>query len=100
MSYSLSVTAPRTEVANQVDAEIVRYVEEQVVPGGHQPVDEVQAHLDAVAETVARLATAVGRDEDTIAVSISGHANPGHAPTEGYAEECVTISLSVVQQPS
>jgi hypothetical protein len=38
---------------------------------------------------------AVGDPEHNIfAVSLNGHANPGHVPAEGYANDMITISVS------
>jgi hypothetical protein len=30
----------------------------------------------------------------TVSATISGHANPGHAPTSGWANDCVTVYIS------
>jgi len=40
------------------------------------------------------LAKHVGRLDDEIVVSESGHANPGHAPRQGWANETITVSVS------
>lgn len=37
---------------------------------------------------------AIGGREKDYAVSLSGHANPGHAPTSGYANDCITVTVS------
>lgn len=98
MSYSLSIPAtPRADVADRLLAEAMRYMAEQVEPSEWQPTDEVRHHLVAAVAAVAPLATSIGRDEDSLLVTISGHANPDHAPTEGYSDECVTVSVSVAK---
>jgi hypothetical protein len=56
--------------------------------------------INAFAAVQAMVAN-VGRDEDHVAVSISGHANAGHAPSESYADETLSISVRVVRpQPA
>ena len=53
--------------------------------------------FDAVAAAVQSIidSGAVGKNKRFV-VNMSGHANPGHEPREGWANDCVTFSLSQV----
>jgi hypothetical protein len=53
----------------------------------------VTDHVDKIREAVEILASAVGRDVDGVAVHVNGHANPDHAPREGWADEMITVSI-------
>jgi hypothetical protein len=37
---------------------------------------------------------AIGAKAKVFSVSLSGHANPGHVPQEGWANDCITVSVS------
>lgn len=55
--------------------------------------------IDAALEAVALFAGTVGAGygpDRQLAGSISGHANPGHAATEGFGDEQVQVSLYVL----
>lgn len=41
-----------------------------------------------------------GSPDHRFNVSLSGHANPGHEPTEGWSNDAVTISISQATPPS
>jgi hypothetical protein len=55
---------------------------------------EQQAQLDAATEAARALAQVVGRPDDLVQVSLTGHANPSHAPRQGWADEMVTVTVS------
>lgn len=40
------------------------------------------------------LARAVGRPGDEVTVEFSGHANPGHGPREGSADEYIVVRVT------
>jgi hypothetical protein len=87
MSYGIIATAgPKDGVHDAVLAAVE-------AREGDPP--ETSAHLEAVIEAATRLASAVGRSEDTITVSVSGHSNPHRASAEGWAHEFVTVSVAV-----
>lgn len=53
-------------------------------------------HLAAAKEAAALLAAAIGQPGDKVTVSMSGHANPGHAnPFEGWGNEFIQINVSI-----
>ena len=37
---------------------------------------------------------AVGGEGKDFTVNISGHANPGHEPAAGWANDCITVSIT------
>lgn len=50
--------------------------------------------FEAAKEAVSILVSAIGRDNDQVTVSMSGHANPDHAPHEAFADETISITVS------
>jgi hypothetical protein len=96
VSYSLSVNAAKAEIREAVEKAVDDYMP-TVEATEWQPTDEVREHLAAAVNAVARLADAVGQVSDTLAVSINGHANPGHAPAEGWADELVSVAVHRVR---
>lgn len=61
------------------------------------PVKALMLHSYDVALTaVGSFCEATGRPGDTYSVSISGHSNPDHDDTSGWATDC--LNLSVVRQ--
>ena len=88
---SWSATPPTAAgIAKSDVASIV--VSPQTSPEGC--VTPFEEQRDAAFEAVAILAKVVGQDDDLIYVTMSGHANPDHAPAHGWADECITISVS------
>lgn len=59
---------------------------------------EQAEQLTAAREALAALVGAVGRPGDKVVVTLSGHANPGHAPRPGWANECITVQVTAVPQ--
>lgn len=90
MSFSLSI--PDTTVDELPDA-----IDQAAATLGL--TDETRESLEAAKAAALALAASgvVGRGRVT--GSLSGHANPGHVPTEGYANDCVTVSLSALGSP-
>lgn len=66
----------------------------------YPPTDEDPATLEAVhvargaAERLLRSGVIGDTNHHDFAISLSGHANPGHVKTPNYANDCVTISIS------
>jgi hypothetical protein len=89
MSYSFSATANRAGLHKALGDEVAK-----VEQTDQRVADERNDHLVAALVVVDRLAEAVGRPEDDIAVSVSGHANPDHAPAEGWADEAISITVA------
>lgn len=59
--------------------------------------DEVKAEQEqqftAAMNAARALLDVVGRPEDEVSVSLSGHANPDHGPRDGWANETITITV-------
>jgi hypothetical protein len=56
--------------------------------------DEQSDQFEAAVDAARALAKAVGRPEDEVYVTLSGHANPEHGPRPGWADEMITVSIS------
>lgn len=91
MSYSLSATAPRNEIRKALADEIAKIEQTDT-----RVFDERNDHLTAAMVVVDRLLEAVGRPEDQVTVSITGHANADHAPAPDWANEFLTITVNAV----
>lgn len=55
---------------------------------------ETRDQYEAAQLAAQLLAKAVGRPGDEVSVTLGGHANPDHAPRQGWANETVTVSVS------
>lgn len=92
MSFSLSVTAVHPDIESAVADAAARYD-----LSGNDAPDETRQVLDGVAKLAADAAEVAHiQPGDTVAISISGHANPGHAPREGWANNTVTVSVTTI----
>lgn len=63
--------------------------------------DEHQAfteHVDGIANAAEIVVSWMGHidGEPDVRVVVTGHANPGHLPREGYSDEHITISIGVL----
>jgi hypothetical protein len=70
--------------------------------GDLTPEVEEQVNLATqAAQKLVRSGAFGNPEERDFIVSLSGHANPGHAPAPGYANDCVTINVTqkVVEVP-
>lgn len=83
MSYSAS-----TSNISKDDIKTIS-VSPQTAPVGNRS----QLHIDLIKAVLPVLATVVGRPEDEISVSISGHANIDGSPVEGWADEFLTVTI-------
>jgi hypothetical protein len=55
-----------------------------------EPQEQFEAAKDAARVLVE--SGAVG--DRPVRINLNGHANPGHEPTEGYANDMITVSIS------
>ena len=99
MSYSASKSGLSKDDAV---AEVLGAIGDQIEtlsnpPDGMQ--DAMREHGDRISGALSGLLEVVGRDGDQVNVTVSGHANPGHAPTPGWADETVTITITQVPAP-
>lgn len=68
-----------------------------VSPDSDNPdqIEQVKAAKEAILALVKSSAVVNDVSQD-VAVSLTGHANPGHKPTTGYANDMITVTLSQV----
>lgn len=94
MSYSFSV--PKTTVADfeaAASAAKASYVDS--LAGNDQVLDQLASgQADEAIKAVSALVASGAVGTGTVLATINGHANPGHAPTPGWANDTVTISVS------
>lgn len=90
MSYEFGGEVPKSEV-NSVYFELDKPEE----PEGIGPFFE--DHLDAIRKAVDAIVPVVGSSKARISVLVKGHANPGHCPADGYDDESISITVSVVE---
>jgi hypothetical protein len=90
MSYGTDTTAPKTDAGDAIAAKIADYT----LSGPGEA--EAREHLAAAAEAGKILAAVIGTDDDELVVRVSGHANPQHKPTEGWADEFVQVIVARV----
>lgn len=103
MSYSFSVPAgPKADLGDRVVSTFEEYAATPQGTDGTRledldwwPTDEVRDHVKVAATAATELAGTIGGPDDQVGVSISGHANPGHAATEGYADESVHVAVFI-----
>lgn len=89
MSWSTSVPAtPYAEFAAAVDAAVIV----GVAPSPW--IDEQLAAAKAAVKAIVA-SSAVGDSTCSYSATMSGHANAEHEPTEGWANDCLTV---IVQQ--
>ncbi len=92
MSFNFTATTARADVEVEVGLAVGRYQ-----PGDYA-TDEVHEILGKVPAVAQAAADAIGQPSDVVLVSVSGHANPDHGKADGYSNEHLTVSVSVVNQ--
>ena len=68
-----------------------------VAAGVDDPSQEVAEQVKAASEAAVQIIQSgcVGQDDDCrLVVSASGHANPNHAPRDGWANDMITVRIS------
>lgn len=91
MSYSVNVHADSRGDLNHKLREAVN----AALDAQHYARDEAEDHLEEAFAAVARISKWVGRSQDAVDVSISGHANSEHEPNDEWADEHISISIRV-----
>lgn len=92
MSWSTWTTEP----VNAEDAVTVRPELSTVQFVNEEQKAATEDQIKAAHKAVAALLKAVGRKGDQYRVTISGHANPDHAPLESWADEMITVTVAQV----
>lgn len=96
MSWSFGFVSKGTltDYNQQSMAAVTAYVDGQAsLDNAVEPTTQEQ--IDAAVEAGRAIvkSKAVGPQEATFNVTLSGHANPDHAPREGFANDQVTVSV-------
>jgi hypothetical protein len=57
-------------------------------------------HLEGLGDVLPTLAQAVGGGPGaSVAVTVGGHANPGHTPREGWSDDFITVTVALTGAP-
>lgn len=97
MSWSLSVPASTaSEFDGNAREALTKYLE--TVTLDSDAIDQAEMVIAAAAALLA--SGVIGADDKHFSVSLSGHSNPGHAPKDGWSNDCCSISVSQVAAPS
>ena len=54
-------------------------------------------HVERLAAALPALVEVTGSDRAAVTVVVSGHANPGHGPREGWADEFVSVAVHAAE---
>lgn len=94
MSWSFAV--PATPVADfETAAATAKTAYVQGLQGSDYALDQVgSGQVDAAIAAAAAVVASGVVGTGTVTASFTGHANPGHAPVAGYANEVVAISIA------
>lgn len=88
MSWSVSGTVAKSRL--NVDLGEPSFADDEEV----RPAQDEQYYR--AMRAAEHLIEAVGRPDQKVAVTLSGHANPNHGEREGYSLEYVTVSVSIL----
>lgn len=89
MSYSITVpSTPKANVAGALATAVESWAD---------PTEEQSRHFEAAIKATALVAATVGAEDGELTVTLAGHTNPDHQPTEGYADEYMTIAIAVAR---
>lgn len=100
MSYGFSLTVPAGRHYDESNySKVLNAFEDySLALNFGDATDAVRDHIEMAAEAVDHIASVVGVAGETLAVSISGHANVGHAETPAWADEFVSVNVSVKRE--
>lgn len=99
MSWTIPFTGEADDLRGAVEAAHTESVTRLTADNGgtlpdwyHEPetTEQIQAAL-AAAEA---LSTAALQPTGYVTVTLAGHANPGHQPTQGWANDYVSVSVT------
>lgn len=93
MSWYLSGV---TDTADKIEASLTAAAEtyEAGLAGNDVQLDSAAMEAIAGAIKAAVAVVPVVAPDQEVTVTLSGHANPGHMPTAGWANDTVTITVS------
>lgn len=93
MSYSFGFTGPKSEILDLFDERAAAALE---TAGAGDPdaqaavAEQLEDHREALQIQLRH----VGLDDVSVSVNVSGHANPGHAPREGWANDASALQVT------
>lgn len=58
--------------------------------------DAFTEHVEGITHALEAMASWMGSEDQELRCVVTGHANPGHKPREGYSDEHITISIGVL----
>jgi hypothetical protein len=92
VSYSIGLTeVPKGDLPDVLDGKIQEHLNSTNHGEAEPQVREHFAHLrEVVLDTIEKLFPGYSH----LHVAVSGHANPGGAPAEGYANDVATVTVS------
>lgn len=59
------------------------------------PSEEIRHHVMAAARAAVDIASTLGTDEDSVTISLTGHAEPGHGQRASWSPETMSLHVSV-----
>lgn len=92
MSFSITSVEAKQESFEQDVATAVKTYKES---SGLTFNDGAEDLIQVGQEVAVQIAAALGDKAQSFSVNISGHGNPGHGPAEGWANETLSVSVSV-----
>lgn len=93
MSYSVTVAAPLDRIVVELKAAANGAPREGQEVNG--TAAEFDAHLAAACDALGMLVVEAGYP--AARVTFSGHVNPGHAPADGWADDCLNLSVAFLR---
>jgi hypothetical protein len=97
MSYTAYIgPVPKSELT---EPDLAAALAEAIAPIAEANPDQADAmddHAKALAKALPELVAVVGPDDALVRVSVSGHANPGHEPVEGWADDAIHVDVVFV----
>jgi hypothetical protein len=92
MSWSIDVTGAEQEgLYELLEVQAEKKVADSAQHSNADALDEMVQQMSAATEAAVILAKTTGVRQ--VNVHLSGHANPGHEPREGYGDDSVTVSV-------
>lgn len=96
MSWSITFEAPHGDWRAAADEAIAAMADD---PQGDGTGNEVREQVGVAREALSTLVHSgfVGDASVRVRASLSGHANPGHVPQEGHANDTISVTVSQVK---
>lgn len=100
MSFSFTIPAgPIADFGTAADTAVANF-KQLLEQSDTQPSDEALESVQAAISAAQAIIDSGVVGSGTVAATINGHANPGHAPTQGWANDSVTICVYCADSPA